>query len=94
MIHIPPQRFPLGRLRITPAGKSMLAECKDSAWTLLFHHGSGSWVSEEGREQFERAVENGGEIVSFHVLANGARIAVRTSKGHSETVISLAEELS
>jgi hypothetical protein len=64
-----------------------------SAWTLLFAHGSACWVTDEDREQFDQAVENDDEIVSYHVLVNGARITVRTVEGHAETVIMLEEEL-
>lgn len=91
MIRIPPQVFALGRLRITPRCQHLAGV---SAWNILFAHGSGAWVAEEDREQFERAVENDREIVSFHVAANGARLAVRTNEGHTETVIMLEEELS
>jgi hypothetical protein len=64
-----------------------------SAWTLLFAHGSGAWVPQEDRERFDQAVENDEEIVSHHLLTNGARIAVRTNEGHTETTIMLPEEL-
>lgn len=93
MIHIPPQRFQLGKLLITPQCQKLLASTRESAWTLLFAHGSGTWVSEECRAQFEEAVENEEEIVSFHTAANGADIAVRTNEGHTESVVMLAEEV-
>jgi hypothetical protein len=86
--------MPLGRLLVTPAARRVLDESKESAWRYLFAHGSASWVTEEDRDQFEQAVKNDHEIVSFHILANGARIAVRTNQGHTETVIMLEDELS
>ena len=92
MIHIEPQLFALGRLLITPRCKQLLKLAGVSAWTLLFAHGSGGWVTEQDREQFDHAIENEHEIVSHHILANGARIAVRTIEGHTETVIMLEEE--
>jgi hypothetical protein len=90
MIHIPPQVFPLGRLLITPRARAVAGV---AAWSILFAHGSGRWVTEEDREQFDQAVENEEEIVSHHDLSNGARIAVRTVEGHTETIIMLEEEL-
>ena len=93
MIHIPPQRFQLGKLLITPACQKLLASTKESAWTFLFAHGSGSWVSQDCREQFEEAVENDEEIVSFHTARNGTDLAVRTSRGHTESVVMLGEEV-
>jgi hypothetical protein len=93
LIEIPPLMFQLGRLRQTPRVSSVLKQTGVSAWTLLFAHGSGRWVAEEDREQFDHAVENNFEIVSHHFLANGARIAVRTVEGHTETVVMLAVEM-
>lgn len=93
MIHIPPQAFALGQLLITPRAQAVVRKAGVSEWTLLFAHGSGIWVPDEDREQFEQAVANEEEIVSHHVLANGARIAVRTNDGHIETVVMLAEEV-
>jgi hypothetical protein len=92
VIEIPPQAFPLGRLRITPRAQAALKQAGVSAWTLLFAHGSGAWVAEEDKEHFQQAVEHDLEIVSIHVAANGARLAVRTSEGHRETVIMMEEE--
>ena len=94
MIRIEPQAFALGRLLLTSRAQAVLKMAGVSAWTLLFAHGSGSWVTEQDREQFDQAVEDGDEIVSHHGLANGARIAVRTVEGHTETIIMLEEELS
>ena len=93
MIHIPPQAFALGRLLITPRAQGILKMAGVSAWSLLFAHGSGNWVAEEDRQQFDHAVENEFEIVSVHALSNGARIAVRTNDGHTETVVMVEEEL-
>jgi hypothetical protein len=93
MIRIPPQAFSLGRLLITPRAQVVLKLAGVTAWEILFAHGSASWVTDEAREQFEKAVESDDEIVSFHVLANGAKIAVRTVEGHTETIISQPEEL-
>ena len=93
MIDIPPQAFALGRLLQTPKASAVLKLAGISPWNLLFAHGSGEWVTEQGREQFDHAVENEWEIVSRHVLANGAKIAVRTNHGHTETVVMLADEL-
>lgn len=93
MIEIPPQLFALGRLLQTPKASAHLKLAGVSAWTLLFAHGSGSWVTAQEREQFDHAVENEDEIVSHHVLATEARIAVRTIEGHFETVVMLEEEL-
>ena len=36
---------------------------------------------------------NDEEIISFHVAANGADIAVRTNEGHTESVVMLGEEV-
>ena len=94
MIHIPPQLFALGGLLITPRAQAILRMAGVSEWTLLFAHGAGSTVPKEDREQFDHAVEEEREIVSYHVIANGARIAVRTNGGHAETVVMLAEEIS
>ncbi len=93
MIHIPPQIFPLGKLLVTPRAQAALTSTKESAWTFLFAHGSGSWVAEECREQFEGAVANAEEIVSFHTARNGTDIAVVTKNGHDETVVMLGEEV-
>jgi hypothetical protein len=93
MIHIPPQLFALGRLMITRRAQAVLDEGNESAWTFLFTHGSGSWVSEDCREQFEEAAENDEEIISFHATRNGADIAVRTNEGHTQTVVMLGEEV-
>ena len=93
MIHIPPQRFQLRKLRLTPQCQKLLASAREFAWTFLFAHGSGSWVAPDCREQFEEAIENDEEIVSFHTAANGADIAVRTNEGHTESVVMLGEEV-
>jgi len=71
----------------------MLKQAGVSEWTLLFAHGSGSWVPEEDREQFDQALANEEEIVSFQDLPSGQRVAVRTAHGHAETIIMLPEEL-
>ena len=93
MIQILPQAFPLGRLRISPRCRQVFDMAGESEWRYLFLHGSATWVADEDRNQFDHAVENDDEIVSYHVLANGARIAVRTVEGHTETTIMLADEL-
>jgi len=93
LIEITPQVFPLGRLLITPRAQGILKMAGVSAWSLLFAHGSGNWVSDEDRQQFDHAVENDFEIVSRHVLSNGTKIAVRTVEGHTETVVMLTDEL-
>ena len=56
MIEIPSQMFVLGRLRQTPRASSVLKMAGVSAWTLLFAHGSGTWVPDEDRQQFDQAV--------------------------------------
>ena len=70
-----------------------LSTTKESAWTFLFRHGSLCWLSEEDGHQVKETVARDAAIVSFHVAANGARIAVRTNDGHSQTIIMLAEEI-
>src|SRR5437867_2757307 len=93
VIHIPLQLFPLGRLLVTPRAQAILSSTKESPWTYLFAHGSGSWIAEDCREQFEEAIANGEEIVSFHTVRNGTDIAVVTKNGHEETVVMLGEEV-
>jgi hypothetical protein len=85
MIHIPPQRFPLGKLRMTRRGQAVLDLTNESAWTYLFRHGA----RPEGAEVGE---ESDGPVVSTFTTASGRQIIVRTDADRSQTLIMLPEQ--
>jgi hypothetical protein len=85
MIHIPPQRFPLGALRITRDAQAVLDLTGESAWTYLFRHGS-------RREDSEEEEESNGPVVSTFTTANGWQIILLTTADRSQTTIMLPEE--
>ncbi len=85
MIDIPPQRFPLGRLRITPRAQAVLDLTKEWAWAYLFRHGARPEDAEEEKE-------SDGPVVSTFTTVGGRQIVVRTEADRSQTLIMLPEE--
>jgi hypothetical protein len=84
MIRILPQRFPLGKLRITRRAQALLDLTGESAWPYLFRHGA----RPEGAEE----EESDGPVVSTFTTASGRQIVVRTTADRSQTLILLPEE--
>jgi hypothetical protein len=85
MIHIPPQRFPLGRLRITRKAQAVLDLTKESAWAYLFRHGARP-------EDAEEEEVSDGPVVSTFTTVSRRQIVVRTEADRSQTLIMLPEE--
>lgn len=85
MIQIPPQRFPLGKLRITPKAQALLDLTGESAWAYLFRHGSRP-------EDTEEEEESDGPVVSTFTTVSGQQIVLFTAADRSQTTIMLPEE--
>ncbi len=85
-------RFQLGRWYITPAAASALPQ--DDVVAALARHAVGDWGTVEGedREANERALANGGRLVSAYVAGNGLKFWIITEAGRDCTTVLLPED--
>jgi hypothetical protein len=85
-------RFPLGMLSITAGALTELSA--QDIETGLNAHASGKWgeLDHEDTAANERALENGGRLVSVHQSEVGSRFYVITEADRSHTTILLPSE--
>ena len=79
--------FRLGDVSIEKAGRKALTHQKISPMDLIVKHLCGLWgeVSDETRRRNEKAMEEGGRIVSRHPLPDGQHVLVVTTIPGSPT---------
>lgn len=87
-------RFALGQLVATPGALSTLAENGMSAYALLTRHQSGDWgsVSSCDATANDRALTDGGRLLSRYEIAPGVVLWVITEWDRSATTILLPSE--
>ena len=90
------QRFPLGRLVITPGALDALNErgLQDLLPTMINRHALGDWgdLDECDKQANEEALIHGDRILSHYKLGGGRRIYIITEHDRSSTCIMLPEE--
>ncbi len=84
-------RFQLGRLYITPAAATALPQ--DEVVAALARHAAGDWGTLESGdwEANERALANGGRLVSAYVAGSGRKFWIITEAGRDCTTVLLPE---
>ena len=72
--------FKLGQVVATPAALEALDKAGQQPWQLLVRHVQGDWgeLDAEDRQANERAVKDGGRILSAYTLKTGLRLWVIT----------------
>jgi hypothetical protein len=90
----PRQAILLGRLFITPGARAALQRAGTDPVTLLVRHGRGDWgeVCEEDRRLNDRAVVEGGRILSVYSTPQQETVWVITEADRSVTSILLGSE--
>lgn len=85
-------KFPLGLLLMTPGARDALTPLDMKRG--LFWHSQRYWgdVSEEDQEANDRAILDGGRILSAYVADNGTRFWLITEADRSATTILLPDE--
>jgi hypothetical protein len=86
--------LPLGRLVATPRALEALRESEETALQFLGRHAQGDWgeVCKEDRRANDRALRDGGRLLSAYRTAQGTRLWVITEADRSSTCILLPEE--
>jgi hypothetical protein len=86
-------RFPLGRLVITLGAYGTVPPLDILVGVLL--HARGVWgeVDEPDAERNERALREGGELLSAYTAADGTRFYVLTEADRSATTVVVGQEL-
>ena len=91
---VPPAKFRLGKLLITPGAQAAITESKQSPWDFIVRHMAcdfGNVCDEDKRLNLE-AVTTGERILSTYKTTLGADIWVLTEADRSATVCLLASE--
>ena len=89
-----PPRFPLGRLVATPAALAALVASNVSPYSLLARHARLDWgnLGEDDRKENERALAEGGRLLSSYRLAEKETIWIITEADRSATTVLTPEE--
>ena len=88
----PKPRFELGQLRITPA--AAMAIPHQEVLHALRRHARGDWgqLDPADRCENERALRQGGRVLSVFLARSGQRFYVITEPGHEVTTVLLPED--
>jgi hypothetical protein len=98
MIDTPDPRFRLGRVVATPGALDALRRAGQSPWEFLVRHVAGDWgeVDADDRAANDRAVKDGGRILSAYRLGTGGTLWVVTEaeddRGHRAATTCLLPE--
>lgn len=86
--------FPIGRLCITAGAIKALEKSNERTDTFVSRHRLGDWgdVDEEDKATNDRAVKEGGRLLSSYRLSNSTAIWIITEADRSVTTILLPEE--
>ena len=89
-----PVLFKLGRLVATPGAISALAVASEMPDGFLLRHQTGDWgdLSAADREANDRAVQDGGRILSAYFTSRGVKLWIITEADRSMTTILLPSE--
>ena len=87
-----PPRFPLGQQLVTPGTLATLSPLDWAVAVLLHSRGDWGEVDEEDREENERALREGGLLLSAYHAADGTRFYVITEADRSATTVQLPDE--
>lgn len=89
-----PQRFPLGRILVTPGVLAALSETGESPQEFLHRHASGDWgeVCPEDQAENELALKEGFRLLSAYRTREGVRLWVVTEADREATTLLLPEE--
>jgi hypothetical protein len=84
-----PPRFPLGRLVATPAALAALVAANVSPYSLLARHGHQDWgdLDEHDRRENERALADGGRLLSSYRIKEGETVWILTEADRSATTV-------
>ena len=85
-------RFQLGRLYITPAAAGAVPH--HDVLAALARHAVGDWGTVEGEDwqANERALQNGGRLLSAYVAGNGLKFWIITECNRVSTTVLLPED--
>lgn len=86
--------FQTGQIIATERAGRALVQANVGGLDLVHRHASGDWgdVGPEGREENERGLKDGGDLVSGYTLREGVRVWVLTEASRSKTTIMLPDE--
>lgn len=97
--YLSPRRFPLGRLRATPAAIKAVEEAAESPLVFLARHARSDWgdVNEEDKELNDESVQDGSRILSAYRTSLGVKLWIITEATddlgrRASTTIMLPEE--
>ena len=87
-------RFPLGRLMMTPGALRAMVEAQTQPIVYLARHASGDWgnVDREDRATNDRAVDHGARVVSSYTLPTNTVVWCITESDRSLTTLLLPDE--
>ena len=88
----PLPKFPFGNLNITPNALEQLSP--EEVFPSLFRHSQGDWgdLDAEDRHANERALQQGGRLVSVYQTLSGVRFYIITECDRSFTTVLLPED--
>jgi hypothetical protein len=91
---IPPMKFRLGRLLVTPGALAAITDSGQTPWDFLVRHMAGDWgiVSEQDKLLNDEAVGAGDRLLSSYLTAKVIKVWVLTEADRSATTILLPEE--
>lgn len=89
-----PEKFPLGRIVLTPSALDAFKKSSESPHTYLTRHATGDWgkTRDEDRRLNDAAVGNGTRLLSSYHLRSGEVVWVLTEADRSATTVLLPSE--
>ncbi len=77
---IPPIKFKIGQLVITPGALEALQDSGESPWVFLIRHVAGDWgeLDEEDKRLNDQSVKDGSRILSAYMTAKGKKVWIIT----------------
>lgn len=87
-------RFHLGQIVLTPEAKEALARAGQDAEFFLKKHAGGDYgdIAEDDQKSNQRALKEGGRLVSMFLTLRGEAILIITEADRSVTTLMLPEE--
>lgn len=94
MADVPPFKFALGVLLITPGVIDAFAKNHEEMLAYFVHHALGDWglATDEEKARNESGIEEGMELRSTYRLWDGTKIWITTDADRSATTCSLPSE--